>query len=141
MTAEQQGSDESGAGLTDAERASVCPTCEVLPGNRHDPQNNMDCAWTDALVSAVERILIDRIATARREADEMRARLAAVDIAAILDTHDPGDYTHLFYDDPGTIDPPVGCRCGWRRERGVSQHDHLAGVLRAALANPSADPI
>jgi hypothetical protein len=48
-------------------------------------------------------------------------------VADLLDTHHPGDYTHLFHDDPGAVTPPVACRCGWR---GTGRHAvHVAEAI------------
>ena len=61
--------------------------------------------------------------------DEQREALAGV-----LGQHHPGDYTHLFDDDPASTPPDrlVRCRCGWR---GPGSHNaHLADALAPVVA-------
>lgn len=43
-------------------------------------------------------------------------------VADLLDAHLPGDYTHLFFADAGTVEPKVRCRCGWRGQGRHSEH-------------------
>lgn len=58
---------------------------------------------------------------------EQAGGAGAVEVAEVLEAHLAGDYTHLFFDDPGSISPPVGCRCGWRR---LGSHTrHVASVI------------
>lgn len=141
LTAEQQGSDESGEGLNEAERLEAVIDAEVdgtivtraeheggCPGGgdycaSHCPVPVQDYGDTADLARAILAAGYVRtesaeaaLATARRDADELRGRLAAVE--ALADEWE-----------------------GWARDRysvRIYAFRDAAQSLRAALANPSA---
>lgn len=117
------------AGLSETERASVCPTCTNLPGMAHDPSQDMGCAWTESVITAVERILADRLAVAEQErtaqdwerelsgraaaeqeATTLRAQVAAVEALHTI-PHYCGDErsSDCFHPDPNLPGMPWPC--------------------------------